>query len=422
MASSGLTPPPPCREGLDFPADLDLGIFESRRSRITAITQDALAPYDPSGKLFDTENQKEIQLVSSPNIFDASGATEAVLKLLNNGQIMRIVEIGGTNLRIASASMGQDGQMVITQDQELSLSSTGPESNGEGYFSQMKKVTANNVVVIVAGPVDEQGRATLTNLNQLGIDAGGQPVDMSRIFSGATIVTTVNDGAAGMTGEIMRANAEDKDKQPDTIIYAILGTGLGGSYANKLLGDEATPKGLWVTATTEVGHLKADDSTRITKNYHRPTRLSRGETPVESFVGGNALVEVYNALAEERSREIRVESGGEISRLATQGDDIAKDVLFNAGRAAAQHILGLIKLAEADHSQKTRIVVCGSVGTKAPDMLKLIQAFIFKSTNQMMDIVAAQDDTQMKGGVVALAIAAEQAERNHSTHDALLEP
>jgi len=259
------------------------------------------------------------------------------------------VDVGGT--RIAVGLVDRKGRMI--KESRKLTPKTGPFGIIDVIAELIAEVTAgthpselSGVGIGLPAQVDflKQSVEFCTNLPLAGVDV--RSLVMSRVKQDVTID---NDAHCAGIGESRFGAA----KNVRDFVMITLGTGVGGS----LFLDGEPYRGSRGLGG-EIGHMVVD--------LDGPPCPCGGHGHIESYLGRPAIAEKGRAAAHEyRGRSIREAAGGEADAVSAEnvitaalsGDDIARQILLDAGDVLGQTLVGIVNLLNPK-----LVVVGGGIG------------------------------------------------------------
>ena len=185
-----------------------------------------------------------------------------------------------------------------------------------------------------------------------------------------------HDAKAAAVGEFYYGAGKDDD----SMVYVVTGTGVGAA----IIIDGEIYRGLHNFAG-EVGHITMD------RNGERCPCGSRG--CVETYVSGPWIARRYQKALDQSGATRTEEITGEfVARMAKQGEDLAQQVMTNAGEALGIAIASMAMILNID------LYVIGGSVAKAGDVFleparKIVPNYSFKSVSPGVRIVATDLDT-----------------------------
>lgn len=235
------------------------------------------------------------------------------------------IDLGGTNLRVA----------LVTRDGEISRKEKEPTSEKilDSLFRLSDSIFSEDIAGIglgVAGLVDREGGKITTSPNIPAIEGLNLAKEIRERFRVPVFIE--NDANAAALGEKwIGAGKEFSD-----FVLFTLGTGIGGGIIkdNKLLDVAAEIGHMTIHADGEKCHcgnsgcLEAYASARAILSK-AVSALEKGrESMLKQSYGGN----FYKLLAED------------INRMALEGDNLAREVLKEAGRHLGVGIANIVNV------------------------------------------------------------------------------
>jgi glucokinase len=266
------------------------------------------------------------------------------------------IDLGGTNLRCGVVSA--DGRMLAESSQS-SGSDEGPEAVVRRIARLIALVADDQdlpksvpVGVVAPGPLDPRRGVVRYAPNLRGWDE----VPLRAMLEEATGRTVLlgNDANAQALGEYYFGSA----KGVENLVYVALGTGLGGGVIaeGKLIDGAAGLGG-------ELGHT--------TVNMDGPRCTCGSQGCVEAYCSGWAIARDGQALTESnRSAGIAALVAGrpveapDVSRAAAEGDEAARQVLYQAGWALGAGLANFVNIFNPE-----MIVIGGGLADIGPLLL-----------------------------------------------------
>lgn len=260
------------------------------------------------------------------------------------------VDVGGT--RIAAGLVERKGRM-LREVRALTPREAGPFAIVDAIIELISDVASGAHPSEIAGigvglpaQIDflKQSVEFCTNLPLAGVDM--RSLIMSRVRHSVTID---NDGNCAGIGESRFGAA----KRIRDFVMITLGTGVGGA----LFFNGEPYRGSRGLAA-EIGHMVV--------SLDGPPCPCGGSGHLESFLGRPAIAASGRAAAAEfRGRAIREQAGGNAERVtaedvinaALKGDEIARQILLDAGQVLGQALVGVVNLLNP-----RLVVVGGGIG------------------------------------------------------------
>jgi glucokinase len=308
-------------------------------------------------------------------------------------------DIGGTNCRLALASVNKTQTMIMLQKTLPSgdyASFAALLADFLDYIQEHGFTKPELAAFGVAGPVSQE-RAKLTNLPWI-IDAAS----LQQQFAFAK-VRVLNDFEAlayayPALGPEDIALVKDGVKNEDAPVgFLGAGTGLGAAVY--------FPRWHFVQPT-ESGHLDFAPCDEEQERLLRYLRVIYGHVSYERIVSGPGLAMLYQFLAQEQSLTVQPLSPPEVTDLALTGEPLAKRALELFIRIYGQKA-GNVALAHLCHGG---MLLAGGIAPKIVDWLKgplFVTAFLDKGRMrpvlETMPIhVITDTDAGLKGAMFAL--------------------
>ena len=260
------------------------------------------------------------------------------------------IDVGGT--RIAAGLVDRKGRM-LKEARAFTPAAAGPFAIVDAIISLIEEVSVGAHPSEIAGigvglpaQIDflKQTVEFCTNLPLAGVDM--RSLIMSRVKHSVTID---NDGNCAGIGESRFGAA----KGVRDFVMITLGTGVGGA----LFLDGAPYRGSRGLGG-ELGHMVVQ--------LDGPPCPCGGNGHIESYLGRPAIAARGRAAAGEfRGQAIRDEAGGDanavtaedVIKAALKGDEIARDILLDAGGVLGEALVGIVNLLNPK-----LVVVGGGIG------------------------------------------------------------
>jgi glucokinase len=274
------------------------------------------------------------------------------------------VDVGGT--RIAAGLIERKGR-VLKEVRAFTPAEAGPFAIVDAIIELIEEVTAGAHPAEIAGigvglpaQIDflKQTVEFCTNLPLAGVDM--RSLIMSRVRHSVTID---NDGNCAGIGESRFGAA----RNVRDFVMITLGTGVGGAL---FLDGEPYRGSRGLGA--EIGHMVVQ--------LDGPPCPCGGKGHIESFLGRPAIAARGRAAAAEyKAQALRDEAGGDAGKVsaenvinaALKGDEIARQILLDAGEILGEALVGIVNLLNPK-----LIVVGGGIGESCGFLVERAAAVI----------------------------------------------
>lgn len=289
------------------------------------------------------------------------------------------IDLGGT--KVAFGLVNPDNDIVVRARMDTNADD-GLEIVSTRIADQINQLTSHlpageslvGVGICTPGPVDHITGDLLTLVNLPGIS--NTPFRQALEDKLGIPVKLDHDAKVAALGEFYYGSAQDRD----STVYVVIGTGVGAAiiYEGNLLYGESYTAG-------ESGHMT------VNPEGHQCSCGSRG--CLETYTSGPWLEKHYAAQAGENI------TGAEITRRARDGDDIALDVIQQAGQA-----LGIAVASMAMFINIETFVIGGSVARAGTLLIEpalaSVKRYSFKAVGDKVRILQSSlgDDAPILGG------------------------
>ncbi len=316
------------------------------------------------------------------------------------------VDVGGT--RIAAGLVERKGR-TIKEVRALTPADAGPFAVVDAIIDLIEDVASGvhpgeiaGIGVGLPAQIDflKQSVEFCTNLPLAGVDM--RSLIMSRVKH---LVTMDNDGNCAGIGESRFGAA----KGVRDFVMITLGTGVGGA----LFLDGEPYRGSRGLGG-EIGHMVVQ--------LDGPPCPCGGSGHIESFLGRPAIAVRGRAAAEEyKATAIRNEAGGDASAVsaedvinaALKGDEIARNILLDAGEVLGEALVGIVNLLNPK-----LIVVGGGIGESCGFLVERAAEVIgAKALAGRRDVRVVQAELGNDAGVLgAAALAFDEYDSREGLH------
>lgn len=316
------------------------------------------------------------------------------------------VDVGGT--RIAAGLVDRKGR-TLKEVRALTPADAGPFAVVDAIIELIEDVASGvhpgeiaGIGVGLPAQIDflKQTVEFCTNLPLAGVDM--RSLIMSRMKHSVTID---NDGNCAGIGESRFGAA----KGVRDFVMITLGTGVGGA----LFLDGEPYRGSRGLGG-EIGHMVVQ--------LDGPPCPCGGAGHIESFLGRPAIAARGRAAAEEyRAEALRAEAGGDAAAVsaenvitaALKGDEIARDILLDAGEVLGEALVGIVNLLNPK-----LIVVGGGIGESCAFLVERASEVIgAKALAGRRDVRMVQAELGNDAGVLgAAALAFDEHDSREGLH------
>jgi glucokinase len=291
------------------------------------------------------------------------------------------VDLGGTHARVAIASIGENGAIMLGEPETLHTSDYASfQTAWQAFRAHQGGTLPNAIAMSVAGPVG--GDVIRFTNNPWIIRPALIPEKM-----GVERYTIVNDFAA-VAHAVAAADPEHlihlagpNAPLPPTGALTIVGPGTGLGVAMLL-----RQAGGYHVQATEGGHIDFAPRDTIEDAILARLRQSHTRVSVERVVSGPAIVDIYAALAAMEKRATTERGDIEIWTAAMDGSDSLAAAALDRFCMALGSVAGDLALAHG----AVGVVVAGGLGYRLRDQLvKSAFAERFRAKGRFANLMAS---------------------------------
>lgn len=307
-------------------------------------------------------------------------------------------DIGGTSARFAAAQRMSDGALNLQAFAKQNNDDFKSAAEAIAYYLSTVNLPIDAGLLAVAGPIDPDGSAKLTNRNWPVI----VPADLCKMLN-LSNMTLLNDFAV-MSRAVPEMQADafveilpGKSVESQPILVTGPGTGFGmGTLIS--LGNDA-----YHVLTGEGGHSAYSANTAREAELAERLRAKHGYVSTEMVVGGAWLSTIFNEISEMHGARKRDLSPTEIMNKAASGDPVCSEVC----EIRAQSIMGAVGDGVLMTGARGGVVLTGGVAERMVAWLQKpasVQRFLNRgSHSQYMQDISVRVMVEPRASLIGAA-------------------